>query len=131
MTRTLRRFGYLARYLRELLRVALFTRGGIWSRTGRILLLGKLRRLVICLVPGLPAALRRRYELSGGCVRCGTSCNLLIQCPHWVETTGLCGIYEDRPEVCRQFPITPADMRDLELARSASLCGYRFGRPDA
>jgi Fe-S-cluster containining protein len=131
MSRFLRRSGYLIRYLHELVRVSLFSRRGIRSRAGRVLLLGKLRRVAICLVPGLGEALRRRHNLSGGCVRCGTSCNLLIRCPHWIESTGLCGIYEDRPDVCRLFPITPADMRDLALARSDSHCGYSFGRPDS
>ncbi len=25
-------------------------------------------------------------------------------CRHWDEDTGLCGIYEDRPNMCRDFP---------------------------
>ena len=124
-----RRFGYLVRYVRALLEVALFSRHGIWSSSGRTLLWGKLRRILICLVPGLGAALQRHHKLSGGCVRCGTSCNLLVRCPHWIESTGLCGIYADRPDVCRLFPITPADMRDLALAKSDVICGYSFGRP--
>ena len=122
-----RRLGYLARYADELLRVALLSRQGVWSRTGRTLLLGKLRRIAICAVPGLGEALRRHYKISGGCVRCGTSCNLLIRCPHWSVPTGLCTIYDDRPDVCRLFPIPPADLRDLALARSDTNCGYAFG----
>lgn len=25
-------------------------------------------------------------------------------CRHWDESTRLCGIYEDRPKMCRRFP---------------------------
>lgn len=28
----------------------------------------------------------------------------LYKCRHWDEITGLCGIYEDRPDMCRNFP---------------------------
>jgi hypothetical protein len=127
LIRLRRRAGFLARYLDELVRVALFSRRGVRSRAGRLLLLGKLRRVLICLVPGLPEALRRRHRIAGGCARCGTSCNLLIRCPHWDTQSGLCTIYDDRPDVCRFFPITPADMRDLALMERGTKCGYAFG----
>lgn len=25
-------------------------------------------------------------------------------CRHWDEETGLCGVYEDRPEMCKEYP---------------------------
>jgi Fe-S-cluster containining protein len=30
----------------------------------------------------------------------------LYKCRHWDEVTGLCGIYEDRPQMCRDYPYT-------------------------
>jgi len=126
LVRPVRRAGYLLRYLDALIRASLFARQGVWSRSGRLLLWGKLRRVVICAVPGWAEALRKRHNISGGCARCGTSCNLLIRCPHWDTATGLCTIYEDRPDVCRLFPITPADLRDLALMERGTTCGYGF-----
>ena len=77
---------------------------------------GKLRRFVSAnfrkqeVVASL--ALRR-----GECNRCGACCEILFKCPflkkHEDGTTS-CGIYEDRPNQCRLFPI---EKRDLEEVR--------------
>jgi hypothetical protein len=84
---------------------------------------GKLRRFV--------SANFRRQEVieslalrRGECNRCGACCEILFKCPflkkHRDGTTS-CGIYEDRPNQCRLFPITP---RDLEEVRGT--CSFYF-----
>ena len=64
-------------------------------------------------------ALRR-----GDCNRCGACCEILFKCPflrkHGDGTT-TCGIYEDRPNQCRLFPI---ERRDTEELRGS--CSYYF-----
>ena len=64
-------------------------------------------------------ALRR-----GDCNRCGACCEILFKCPflkkHRDGTTS-CGIYEDRPNQCRLFPI---EKRDLEEVRGT--CSFYF-----
>jgi len=125
MTRLWRRAGYAVTYLRAL-GLAMAGPDGVRSAVGRRLLWGKLRRLAICSVPGLPERLQARHGLGGGCVGCGASCNLMLRCPHWNPADGRCSIYADRPATCRTFPITPADLEDLRRARSATVCGYRF-----
>lgn len=99
--------------------------GCLRTRTGWLLIWGKLRRGMIVSVPGLAERLKRKHGLRGGCNRCGASCNLLMPCPQWDASTRLCRIYEDRPAVCRQFPITPTDLRDLALS-SDTACGHSF-----
>ncbi|HEX8070151.1 MAG TPA: YkgJ family cysteine cluster protein [Pyrinomonadaceae bacterium] len=64
-------------------------------------------------------ALRR-----GECNRCGACCEILYKCPFLKKQpdgTGLCGIYEDRPNSCRYFPI---DQRDLQEVRGT--CSFYF-----
>jgi hypothetical protein len=64
-------------------------------------------------------ALRR-----GDCNRCGACCELLFKCPFLKkheDGTSTCGIYEDRPNQCRLFPI---DQRDLAEVRGT--CSYYF-----
>jgi len=100
--------------------------GGLRSRTGRILIWGKIRRSAIVCVPGLGARLQRKHGLAGHCAQCGASCNLLMRCPQWDPATHLCRIYESRPPVCRQFPMTPADLRDVELSTKGGHCAHRF-----
>jgi hypothetical protein len=84
---------------------------------------GKLRRFVSAnfrkqeVIEAL--ALRR-----GECNRCGACCELLFKCPFLkkqVDGTSTCGIYEDRPNQCRLFPIT---RRDLEEVRET--CSFSF-----
>ena len=84
---------------------------------------GKLRRFVTVnfrkeeVVAAL--ALRR-----GECNRCGACCEILFKCPflkkHGDGTTS-CGIYDDRPNQCRLFPI---EKRDLEEVRGT--CSFYF-----
>ena len=64
-------------------------------------------------------ALRR-----GECNRCGACCEILFKCPFLkkhTDGTTTCGIYEDRPNQCRLFPI---EKRDLEEVRGS--CSFYF-----
>jgi Putative zinc- or iron-chelating domain len=118
--------------IRQLWRVAppfvtaVFSREGMLTREGRILIRGKFRRLLICAVPPLARHLRAHYGLQGGCCSCGASCNLLFRCPHWNTDSRLCTVYESRPRVCRMFPITPTDLRDRDLVLRHTVCGFHF-----
>lgn len=123
---TLRRMRHTARYLRAFMRAIVVNPEAMWRDPERTILWGKIRRAVICCVPGLALHLKHRYRVIGGCNSCGASCNLLLKCPHWNETSRLCSIYDDRPMACRLFPITPADLRDRDLASRGTLCGYSF-----
>jgi hypothetical protein len=76
---------------------AVFSREGMLTREGRILIRGKFRRLLICSVSPLARHLRTHYGLQGGCNSCGASCNLLFPCPHWDTDSRLCTVYESRP----------------------------------
>jgi hypothetical protein len=105
---------------------AVFCRRGVITREGRLLILGKLRRLLICSIPPLARHLRAVYGLQGECNSCGASCNLLFRCPHWDRNSRLCTIYESRPGVCRMFPITPSDLRDRNLVLPQTVCGLHF-----
>jgi len=64
-------------------------------------------------------ALRR-----GECNRCGACCEILFKCPFLKkhdDGTTTCGVYEDRPNQCRLFPI---EKRDLEEVRGS--CSFYF-----
>jgi hypothetical protein len=64
-------------------------------------------------------ALRR-----GECNRCGACCELVFKCPFLkknADGTSLCGIYENRPNQCRLFPI---EQRDIQEVRGT--CSYYF-----
>jgi hypothetical protein len=84
---------------------------------------GKLRRFV--------SANFRKDEViaslalrQGDCNRCGACCEILFKCPFLKkhrDGTTTCGIYEDRPNQCRLFPI---EKRDLEEVRGS--CSFYF-----
>jgi hypothetical protein len=118
--------------IRQLWRVApsfvtaVFSREGMLTREGRILIRGKFRRLLICSVPPLARHLGAHYGLQGGCDSCGASCNLLFRCPYWDSDSRFCTVYESRPRVCRMFPITPTDLRDRNLVLRHTVCGFHF-----
>jgi hypothetical protein len=60
----------------------------------------------------------------GDCNRCGACCEILFKCPFLKkhdDGTSTCGIYEDRPNQCRLFPL---DRRDLAEVRGT--CSYYF-----
>src|SRR4030095_7906890 len=84
---------------------------------------GKLRRFVKAnfkkqeIVAGI--ALRR-----GECNRCGACCELVFKCPFLKKNSdgsSTCGIYENRPNSCRLFPIEPRDIHEVR-----GTCSYYF-----
>ena len=84
---------------------------------------GKLRRLVNFSFrrQDVIAALALRR---GECNRCGACCELVFKCPflkRYSDGTSTCGIYENRPNLCRLFPI---ERRDIEEVRGT--CTYYF-----
>ncbi|HEV7377969.1 MAG TPA: YkgJ family cysteine cluster protein [Pyrinomonadaceae bacterium] len=84
---------------------------------------GKLRRFVSANFrkEEVVAALALRQ---GECNRCGACCEILFKCPFLKkhrDGTTTCGIYEDRPNQCRLFPI---EKRDLEEVRGS--CSFYF-----
>ena len=84
---------------------------------------GKLRRLVNVSFrkQDVIAALALRR---GECNRCGACCELVFKCPFLkkhADGTSTCGIYENRPNSCRLFPI---ERRDIEEVRGT--CTYYF-----
>ena len=126
----IRRIRYAVRYLRAFMSTIVVDPEVILRKTGRTIIRGKIRRAMIGCIPGLASQLKWKYGLTGGCISCGASCNLLFKCPHWDEGSRRCSIYEDRPMACRMFPITPADLRDRDLAASGTTCGCSFDRED-
>ncbi len=129
--RAVRKIRYSVRYLRAFTAAIVADPGSVWRKTERTIIWGKIRRTIIGCIPGLALRLKRKHGLTGGCISCGTSCNLLFQCPHWDAKSRLCSIYEDRPITCRLFPITPSDIADRNLASNGSACGYRFVPEDS
>src|SRR5258705_2282534 len=60
----------------------------------------------------------------GECNRCGACCELVFKCPFLKKQsdgTSLCGIYENRPNSCRLFPL---EQRDIQEVRGS--CTYDF-----
>jgi hypothetical protein len=53
---------------------------------------------------------------SGECLRCGKCCG---QCPALDTEKKVCRIYGIRPAICKAFPLTPDDLKNLK-------CGFRF-----
>lgn len=104
----------------------IFSKNGLLSAKGRTLIRGKFRRAFFSLIPSVAHQLQKHYGLEGGCQHCSTSCKLLFQCPHWDDSSSRCGVYEDRPNICRTFPITPQDIKDRDLCAPESSCGFTF-----
>ncbi|MFH1403365.1 MAG: YkgJ family cysteine cluster protein [Candidatus Altiarchaeota archaeon] len=67
--------------------------------------------------------LRRRDVLEthsrreGNCVRCGGCC---LGCPFYVKKDSSCRIYKRRPDICRMFPLSPKDIKNIPS------CGFSF-----
>jgi hypothetical protein len=129
-TRPLLKFWHVIERSLPFFQVA-FTRRGFFSHEGRLLIWGKLRRFVISQSPSYAMKLREKYGIVGGCTSCGASCNLLFRCPHWDAKTHLCTVYEDRPNICKVFPITPADIRDRNITLKTKPCGFTSKLPKA
>ncbi len=123
LPRFIRKIYYLFERIRPFI-LACFSTNGFVNPIGRRLIWGKFRRIFINMLPPLVQYLKKHYKISGHCVSCGTSCNLLFQCPQWDPKTKLCTIYEDRPRICKTFPITPSDIKDRDLVSAISKCGF-------
>jgi len=108
---------------------AVFSSRGLGSKEGRTLIRGKARRIAISFFPSYARHLQRKHGLTGGCTSCGASCNLLFRCPHWDSASHLCTVYEDRPNICKLFPITPADIKDRAIVLKDQPCGFEFKSP--
>jgi len=54
---------------------------------------------------------------SGECVRCGRCCG---HCPAHDSENKRCRIYSIRPEICKAFPLTPDDLKNIRT------CGFYF-----
>lgn len=107
---------------------AVLSRGGLFSKAGRTLLAGKIRRFLLTLFPPAAERLRAAYGISGECHNCGACCQLLLRCPHWNAEALRCAAYAQRPNICRLFPITPKDLKDATYVPGAPECGFRFTR---
>ena len=104
----------------------LFTKQGLFSREGRIQVWGKCRRSWLSVVPPLVRALQKKHGLKGECAGWGASCRLMFVCPHLDTLNNRCTVYEHRPDACRQFPVTPDDIRDRNLVNKNKPCGFKF-----
>jgi Fe-S-cluster containining protein len=63
--------------------------------------------------------LKATKKRTGACIRCGKCCSYCI----FHDPKGkACRIYRWRPDICRNFPLTPEDVRD------APTCGYGFNK---
>lgn len=62
-------------------------------------------------------------QRQGICLQCGRCCNLVFRCPMLKNKNSftLCRIYNYRPKVCGLFPISEADLKDVDYQ-----CGYSF-----
>lgn len=58
-----------------------------------------------------------KVKRSGKCVRCGKCCKGCIA--HDAKGKR-CKIYNRRPAICREFPLTPDDVKGVNT------CGYQF-----
>ncbi len=124
MSRLLRKFRHVIERTIPFVRVCLGP-DGLIAHEGRLHIWGKFRRLVQSAIPGYPQYLRRKHGITGGCTSCGASCNLMFRCPHWDSNTRLCTVYEDRPKICKTFPMTPADIRDRNMVLKNVPCGFQ------
>jgi hypothetical protein len=125
--RTLRQFRHLFERLPPFLAAA-FSSRGIVHRDGRQLIRGKFRRFFLSFFPAVARRVQKHYGLTGSCTSCGASCNMLFRCPHWDEKSHLCTVYEDRPNICKTFPITPGDLKDRALSNRNQPCGFTFSK---
>ena len=105
------------------------TGSGIGEKTR--LAWGKIRRACLGVFRGGYVEAQAKLR-QGECIRCGTCCKLLYECPHLEELadgTSRCKIHEDRPINCRIFPVNGRDLQDRDLIAKQSEnkpCGFSF-----
>lgn len=85
----------------------------------------KFRRFFLCLTNKDYVEVQEKNR-SGECFSCGKCCMLPFRCPFLLgdELNYRCGIYKDRPDQCRAFPIDERDLADVGFQ-----CGYSFDLP--
>ena len=123
--RPIRRAWYVLERFPPFFKVAL-SKQGLPTADGRRLVFGKFRRICLSFFPPIARWLQKHYGLSGECQHCSSSCKLLFQCPHWDDQSSRCSVYEDRPNTCRLFPITPGDIKDRNVGSPKIPCGFKF-----
>ena len=87
---------------------------------------GKLRRFVNANFrkDEVTASLARRR---GDCNRCGACCEILFKCPFLkkhADGSTTCGVYANRPDQCRLYPIEPRDLKEVR-----GTCSFYFIEP--
>jgi hypothetical protein len=69
----------------------------------------------------------RLAQRRGDCNRCGACCEILFKCPFLKkhdDGSSTCGVYENRPEQCRLYPIEPRDLKEVRGS-----CSFYFIQP--
>jgi hypothetical protein len=81
----------------------------------------KRRYLLLLKKDFVESGLKRRR---GECKGCGACCRSSFPCPFLYEKDGksLCSIHETKPDVCKIYPFTEADV----VPHTAGKCGYYF-----
>ena len=93
-----------------------------------LLLWGKIRRFYYGHFLGREVK-KKLQTRQGECIRCGTCCKMLFQCPFLVthkDGSTSCMIHDKRPINCRIFPIDNLDLRDRDLVSKEIKCGFYF-----
>jgi hypothetical protein len=87
---------------------------------------GKVRRFVNSTFRKKEVA-RAVAQRRGDCNRCGACCEILFKCPFLKkhdDGSSTCGVYENRPEQCRLYPIEPRDLKEVRGS-----CSFYFIQP--
>ena len=96
-----------------------------------ILVWGKLRRAYRCFVH-MDSVRKGHARRHGECKRCGRCCFMVFRCPFYYMEAGVpaCRIHNNKPRVCRLFPIDERDLRDRDLVAQKIPCGYSFDQSE-
>ena len=98
----------------DLLRLRSEGREGFWADQDRFLV-----DMLVELTPDEAVARAERFEVTppvGFDLRQWAEAAPSYTCRHWDEETRLCGVYEDRPEMCREYPYAGRCQHDCECS---------------